>query len=85
MKPIFMRKKTRLKANELYIIFNSFPMRILFEKMLSQNLRNVEGKFESRTCKKLAKIELPQRLYLLFPATAYLPFLKNDKIPVFTE
>lgn len=60
MKSIFMRKKNQVKTpNKLYILFNSVPMRMLFDKMLSQNFRNVEGKFESRTCKKLAKIELP--------------------------
>lgn len=60
MKSIFIRKKNQVKTpKKLYIIFNSVPMRMLFDKMLSQNFRNVEGKFESRTCKKLVKIVLP--------------------------
>lgn len=86
MKSIFMGKKIQVKTpNKFYIIFISVPMGILFDKMLNQNFRNEEGKFESRTFKRLAKIELTWRMYSLFLETAHLPFLKNDKIPVFTQ
>lgn len=86
MESVFIRKKIQVKTpNEFYIIFNSVPMRILFDKMLNENFRNEEGKFESRTFKRLAKIELTWRMYSLFLETAHLPFLRNDKIPVFTQ